>query len=117
MKLYDMNYDLFVSKAWWRFFMGMLIGYFVRKILKLIIFALGGVFSLLVYLQYQGIIAANMDKVQNAADRIVTMILNSTSIISEAESKFNVVPLSIGEIALPFTGSMAIGITARFLRG
>ena len=55
--------------------MGMLIGYFVRKILKLVIFALGGVFSLLVYLQYQGIIAVNMDKVQNAADRIVTMIL------------------------------------------
>lgn len=68
-----MNYDLFVSKAatiGGGFFMGMLIGYFVRKILKLVIFALGGVFSLLVYLQYQGIIAVNMDKVQNAADRI-----------------------------------------------
>ena len=52
-----MNYDLFVSKAatiGGGFFMGMLIGYFVRKILKLVIFALGGVFSLLVYLQYQG---------------------------------------------------------------
>ena len=68
MEPYDMNYDLFVSKATTiggGFFMGMLIGYFVRKILKLVIFALGGVFSLLVYLQYQGIIAVNMDKVQN----------------------------------------------------
>jgi uncharacterized membrane protein (Fun14 family) len=58
MEPYDMNYDLFVSKAatiGGGFFMGMLIGYFVRKILKLVNFALGGVFSLLVYLQYQGI--------------------------------------------------------------
>lgn len=58
-----------------------------------------------------------MDKVQNTADRIVTTILNSTSIISEVEGKFNVVSSSIGEIALPFTGSIVVGITAGFLRG
>ena len=120
MERHDMNYDIFVSKAatiGGGFFMGILIGYFLRKILKLVLFALGGIFSLLIYIQYQGLITVNMDKVQNAADRVVTTILNSTSIISEAESKFNVVSSSIGEIALPFTGSMAVGITAGFLRG
>jgi uncharacterized membrane protein (Fun14 family) len=113
-----MNYDIFSSKIaniGGGFFIGMLIGYFLRKILKLVVFALGGVFSLLVYLQYQGLVTVNRDNVQNAADKIVTTIVNSTSIISQAEGQFNIVPSSIGDLALPSTGSMAVGITSGFL--
>ena len=43
MERYDMNYDIFVSGAasiGGGFVMGMLIGYFLRKILKLVMFAL-----------------------------------------------------------------------------
>jgi uncharacterized membrane protein (Fun14 family) len=115
-----LNFDSFVSGAatiGGGFVLGMLIGYFLRKILKLVIFALGGIFSLLLYLQYQGLVTVNLDKVQNAADKIMTTAINSTSIISQAEGKVSTIPLGIGNLVLPFTGSMAVGITAGFLRG
>jgi len=82
----------------------MLVGYFIRKLLKLVIFALGGVLSFLMYLQYQGLIIVNMDKIQNIADKVITSTPNSISAISQADGQFNIVPYSIGDLAIPFTG-------------
>jgi uncharacterized membrane protein (Fun14 family) len=39
---------------------GFLLGYFMRKIIKIILFAVGGIPALLMYLQYQGLITVNM---------------------------------------------------------
>ncbi|MGB0027706.1 MAG: FUN14 domain-containing protein, partial [Nitrososphaeraceae archaeon] len=64
------------------FLIGVLIGYFLRKILKLVLFALGGILSLLVYLQYQGLMTMNMDRVQNIADKIIATLPNSISVKS-----------------------------------
>jgi uncharacterized membrane protein (Fun14 family) len=64
------------------FLIGMLTGYFLRKVLRLVMFALGGVFSLAMYLQYQGLITINLDKIQNYIDKIASTVLNSISIIS-----------------------------------
>jgi uncharacterized membrane protein (Fun14 family) len=96
---------------------GLLIGYFIRKIIKLLSFALGGIFSLLLYLQYQGIITMNMDKIQNHINKTTTMIFNSFSTIYQTQSQFNIASLDIGNIAIPFTGGIAIGITVGLLRG
>ena len=71
---------------------GFLIGYFLRKLLKLVLFARGGVLSFLLYLQYQGLITMNMDKIQNIADKFVTTIPKSISVISQIEDQFNIVP-------------------------
>ena len=92
-------------------------GYFLRKLLKLVLFALGGVLSFLLYLQYQGLITMNIDKIQNVADKVVTTIPKFISIIWQIEGQFHIVPYRIGDLAIPFTGSMAIGITTGFLRG
>lgn len=64
------------------FLIGILTGYFLRKVLMLVLFALGGVFSLTMYLQYQVLITINLDKVQNYIDKIANTVLNSISIIS-----------------------------------
>jgi uncharacterized membrane protein (Fun14 family) len=71
---------------------GFLIGYFLRKLLKLVLFARGGVLSFLLYLQYQGLITMNMDKIQSIADKFVTTIPKSISVISQIEDQFNIVP-------------------------
>src|SRR5215831_2718672 len=121
MERYDMNYDNFVSGAasiGGGFVMGILIGYFLRKILKLVVFALGGVFSLLVYLEYQGLISVNVDKVQYFANTITNSIANSTTnILLHPGNKFTMIPYWIPDLTIPFTGSMAVGITTGFLRG
>jgi uncharacterized membrane protein (Fun14 family) len=56
------------------FFTGFLIGYFVKKIVKILMFVFGGIFVLLMYLQHQKIITVNMDKLQNFADGILTTV-------------------------------------------
>ncbi len=99
------------------FLIGILIGYFLRKLLKLVLFALGGILSSLMYLQYQGLITKNMDKIQNIADKVITAIPSPSAVISQIEGQLNIVSYSIGDLAIPFTGSMAIGITTGFLRG
>ena len=99
------------------FLIGVLIGYFLRKILKLVLFALGGILSLLVYLQYQGLITMNMDKVQNIADKIIATLPNSISVITQAQNQFNSSTINMNDLVIPFTGSMAVGITAGFSRG
>src|SRR5689334_25344353 len=71
---------------------GLLIGYFLRKLLKLVLFAIGGVLSLLLYLQYQGLITLNMHKIQCIADKLVTTILKSIPIISQVDVHCNIVP-------------------------
>jgi len=71
---------------------GFLIGYFLRKLFKLVLFAIGGVLSFLLYLQYQGLITMNMDKIQSIADKFVTTIPKSISVISQIEDQFNIVP-------------------------
>ena len=109
--------SLFVPPIGFGGVVGLLIGYFIRKIVKLLSFVLGGIFSLLLYLQYQGIITMNMDRIQDHIDKMATMIFDSFSIIYQTESQFNIVTLDIGNIAIPFAGGMAIGITTRFLRG
>jgi len=109
--------SLFIAPISFGGVMGLLIGYFIRKIIKLLSFVLGCIFSLLLYLQYQGIITMNMDKIQNHIDKIATMIFDSSSIIYQTGGQFNFASLDLGNVAIPFAGGMAIGITVGFLRG
>src|SRR5262249_23209957 len=97
---------------------GFLVGYFIRKIVKVILFALGGVLSLIIYLQYQGLITVNMQKVQYFTDTITNSIANSTTnILLHSGNKFTSITNWIPDLTIPFTGSMAAGITAGFMRG
>jgi len=95
-----------------------MIGYFIRKIIKVILFALSGVLSLIMYLQYQGLISVNVDEVQYFTDTITNSIVNSTAnVLSHPGNKFTIIPYRIPDLTIPFTGSMAVGITAGFMRG
>jgi len=58
-----------------------------------------------------------MGKIQNHIDKAATMILDSFSIIYQTGCQFNIASLDIGNIAIPFTVGIVIGITAGFLRG
>ena len=58
----------------------------------------------------------NMDKTQNIAEKVITTIPKSISVTSQIEGQFNVVAYRIDDLALPFTGSMAVRINTGFLR-
>ena len=92
---------------------GFLLGYFLRKIIKIILFALGGILSLLLYLQYQGVITVNTTKVQGYTDGIVNTLSNTNSTI---ESWYHIIPSDATNLGIPLTSSMAVGFTVGFLR-
>jgi uncharacterized membrane protein (Fun14 family) len=89
---------------------GFLLGYFMRKIIKIILFAVGGILALLMYLQYQELITINMAKVQGYVVGIVNTLSNS------GEAWNHILPSGAANLGVPLTSSMAVGFTAGFLR-
>ena len=54
---------------------GFLVGYFIRKIVKIMLFAVGGVLSLIIHLQFQGLITVNIEKVRHFKLRQVHLLI------------------------------------------
>ena len=90
---------------------GFLLGYFMRKIIKMIMFAIGGILALLMYLQYQGLIIVYMPKIQSYTDGIVNTLLSNSG-----EAWNHILPSGAPNIGFPLTSSMAVGFTVGFLR-
>jgi uncharacterized membrane protein (Fun14 family) len=91
---------------------GFLLGYFMRKIIKIILFAVGGILALLLYLQYQGLIIVNMAKIESYTDGIVNTLLSNSG-----EAWNHILPSGAANLGFPLTSSMTLGFTAGFLRG
>jgi uncharacterized membrane protein (Fun14 family) len=89
---------------------GFLLGYFLRKIIKIILFAVGGLLALLMYLQYQGLITINMARAESYFVEIINTLSNS------GETWNHIIPLGAADLGIPLTSSMAVGFTAGFLR-
>ena len=59
------------------FFIGIMLGYFVKKIVKILMFVAGGIVGLLLYLQQQLIISVNMEKLETSSTAILTSLASS----------------------------------------
>lgn len=91
------------------FFTGVIVGYFLKKIIKIITFVAGGIVGLLLNFQQQEIISVNMDKLQDSS----TFILNS------AVSSFDKMT-QIGDgtsLGIPLMGSLSTGFTIGLMKG
>src|ERR671923_307034 len=93
------------------------IGYFIKKIIKILMFIFGGVLALLIYLQSQGMInvEVNTDKIQSFAEAILnTRVANAIDNIFPTDSNPLIISNNLG---IPLTGSIAsgfmLGITRR----
>jgi uncharacterized membrane protein (Fun14 family) len=88
---------------------GLTLGYFVKKIIKIIIFLAGGIVGLLLYLQQQQIILVNFENLEAS----ITFILNS------AASSFDSIT-QIGDTAslgIPLVGGLSAGLAIGFMKG
>ena len=99
------------------FFAGILIGYALKKVVKLVAVVVGLFFAGLVYLQYQQIIGINWNKLQEASQSTVTTLANSTTHIPGFNGGDHVGALAIANFGIPLTGSMSMGIAVGFLKG
>jgi uncharacterized membrane protein (Fun14 family) len=97
------------------FFGSFLIGYFIKKIIKILMFVFGGILALLMYLQSQGMISVEVNtyKIQSSIEALVSTIAANTTNVFPSDGN-SIVGSNLG---IPITGSIAsgfmLGITRR----
>jgi uncharacterized membrane protein (Fun14 family) len=100
------------------FFGGILIGYALKKIIKIAAIIAGFFLAALAYLQYQQIASINWDKLQAISDDTLTTLANATQQIPGFDGSSGApAQLVMTNLGIPLTGSLAIGFTIGFMRG
>jgi uncharacterized membrane protein (Fun14 family) len=92
------------------FFGGILMGYAIKKIIRIAAVVTGLFIAGLAFLQYQQIASINWDKVEGS---IAGMTYATAGILNESSIATSV----MSNIGIPLTSSMASGFTVGFLKG
>jgi uncharacterized membrane protein (Fun14 family) len=105
------------------FFVGVLIGYALKKIIKIAAIVVGLFLAGLAYLQYHQIANINWNKLQQLSDGAITTLSNvliKIPGISSADghaAAATASSLAITSFGIPLTGSMSAGFTIGFMKG
>jgi uncharacterized membrane protein (Fun14 family) len=85
------------------FLVGIMLSYFVKKIIKILMFVAGGIVGLLLYLQQQQIISVNMEKLETSSMAILTLLASTFDKMTRVGD--------FTSIGIPLTASIAAGFT------
>jgi uncharacterized membrane protein (Fun14 family) len=100
------------------FFTGILIGYALKKVVKIVAIAVGLFFAGLAYLQYRQIVNIDWNKLQPVSQNAVMTVLNASKYIPGfTHTSDHATYPTISNFGIPLTGSMAVGFTLGFMRG
>jgi uncharacterized membrane protein (Fun14 family) len=90
------------------FFIGILLGYFVKKVIKILMFVVGGVVGLLLYLEQQQIISIDIERLQASSTLIFTSMASSFDNMTQIGG--------LTSLGVPLTASMTAGFTVGFIK-
>ena len=107
------------------FFVGVLIGYGLKKVIKLMAVIVGLYLAGLAYLQYHRIANINWNKLQRVSEGTITILSNltlqipgiSSSRSGDVHAAATASSLAMTNFGIPLTGSMSAGFTIGFLKG
>jgi uncharacterized membrane protein (Fun14 family) len=100
------------------FFVGILIGYALKKVVKIVAIMIGLFFAALAYLQYQQIVNIDWNKLHPVSQNAALTVLNATKYIPGLTNvSGHTSNLTMSGFGIPLTGSMAVGFTLGFVRG
>jgi uncharacterized membrane protein (Fun14 family) len=91
------------------FFIGLIGGYFLKKIIKIIMFIGGGIVALLLYLQQQQVISVDVGKMESSSTFIFTSIASSFDKITQTGG--------IATLGIPLAGGLTAGLAIGFVKG
>jgi uncharacterized membrane protein (Fun14 family) len=95
------------------FFGGLLIGYALKKLIKILAVVVGLFLAGLAYLQYQQIASINWNKIEGTITAAVANAATSTM-----NDNSNVASLAMmSNFGIPLTSSISIGFTIGFMKG
>jgi uncharacterized membrane protein (Fun14 family) len=92
------------------FFGGLLLGYALKKVVKLIAVVVGLFIAGLAYLQYQQIASVNWDKIEG----VISTIANATT---NTLNEYNIESLATTNLGITLTGGMSAGFVIGFMKG
>jgi uncharacterized membrane protein (Fun14 family) len=96
------------------FFGGLLIGYALKKVIKMLAVVVGLFLAGLAYLQYQHIATIHCHKLEGAITKLAAAATTSTIY----DNNSNVATLAMmSNFGIPLTSSMSVGFTIGFLKG
>ena len=91
------------------FFIGTIVGYFVKKIIKLLMLIAGGIVGIILYLQQQQIISLNIEKLEHSLTLILNLVFSSFDNITQiGDTRF---------LGLPMVGSISAGFAIGLMKG
>jgi uncharacterized membrane protein (Fun14 family) len=96
---------------------GILIGYALKKVLKVVAVVIGLFFAGLAYLQYQQIIDIKWGKFQVLSQNAITTLANAMTQIPGFNTGNHAATLAMTNFGIPLTGSMSMGIAIGFMKG
>jgi uncharacterized membrane protein (Fun14 family) len=107
------------------FFVGVLIGYALKKVIKLVAIIVGLFLAGLAYLQTQQLANINWNKLQQMSEGAITTLSNAIIMQIPGISSGNSIDghaaatasLAMTSFGIPFTGSMSAGFTLGFIKG
>ena len=92
--------------------MGFLIGYALKRIIKILAVVVGLFLGALMYLQSQTIIDVNWEKLQSVLESSLSTIGNSISITNSGQ-----ILTAAGNLGIPLTGGLSAGFAIGFMKG
>jgi uncharacterized membrane protein (Fun14 family) len=107
------------------FFVGILIGYTLKKVIKMVAVIVGLFIAGLAYLQYHQIANINWNKLQIVSEGAISTLSNtiiqilgiSLSSSGYGHAAATASPLAMTSFGIPLTGSMSAGFTIGFMKG
>jgi uncharacterized membrane protein (Fun14 family) len=103
------------------FFVGILIGYALKKIIKIVAIVVGLFLAGLAYLQYNQIANINWNKLQTVSEGAITTLANLTMQIPgigyTSDQAATASSLAMTSFGIPLTDSMSAGFTIGFVKG
>ena len=106
------------------FFVGVLIGYALKKVIKIAAIIVGLFLAGLAYLQSQQIAIINWNKLQTVSEGTITTLSNAIlqiPVVTGSTGNFNTTatasPIVMTSFGIPLTGSMSAGFAIGFMKG
>ena len=103
------------------FFVGILIGYALKKVIKLLAVIVGLFLAGLAFLQYHQIANINWNKLQTVSEGTITTLSNAIMQIQSSGDGHGAAAtassFAMTSLGIPLTGSMSAGFTIGFIKG
>jgi uncharacterized membrane protein (Fun14 family) len=97
------------------FFGGLLLGYALKKVIKMLAVLVGLFLAGLAFLQYQQIASINWHKLEGTITKLAATV-TTTSTINDNSNVAASLPM-MSNLGIPLTSSLSVGFTIGFMKG